>query len=93
MVIFISGPMTGYPNYNREAFYAAEKRLTIEGDIVLSPAYLPEGLTDAEYLHICKAYIDVSEGIYLLEGYENSKGSIEELRYAEYKRLKVYKER
>lgn len=35
--IYLSGPMTGYPNFNREAFYAAEELLSPRYDVV-SPA-------------------------------------------------------
>lgn len=93
MKIFISGPMTGYPNYNREAFFEAEKRLAKQGDIILSPAYLPEGLTHEQYHWICKAMLDVADAIYLLKGYKNSLGSMMELDYAKALRLKVLKER
>lgn len=93
MIYFLSGPMTGYPNYNREAFHEAEKRLSSKGDIILSPAYLPEGLSHEHYFWICKAYLDVSDAIYLLKGHRESRGSRLELEYARALRLKILKER
>jgi nucleoside 2-deoxyribosyltransferase len=38
MKIFISGPMTGYPNFNHEAFHTLAAGLRSLGYIVLSPA-------------------------------------------------------
>lgn len=38
MKIFISGPMTGYPNFNREAFHTLAAGLRSLGYTVLSPA-------------------------------------------------------
>lgn len=37
MRIYISGPMTGYPDLNLPAFDAAEKRLTDDGHFVINP--------------------------------------------------------
>ncbi|WP_149528154.1 DUF4406 domain-containing protein, partial [Escherichia coli] len=36
--IYIAGPMTGYPDYNRAAFNAKASALMAEGHIVLNPA-------------------------------------------------------
>lgn len=38
--IYIAGPMTGYPDYNRAAFNAKASELMAEGHIVLNPAVL-----------------------------------------------------
>ncbi len=43
--VYIAGPMTGYKNFNREAFHNAEEELKREGHTVLNPAVLPDGLT------------------------------------------------
>ncbi|ENM6975340.1 DUF4406 domain-containing protein, partial [Escherichia coli] len=43
--IYIAGPMTGYENFNREAFHKAEEALKREGHTVLNPSVLPDGLT------------------------------------------------
>ncbi|ECE8819412.1 DUF4406 domain-containing protein, partial [Salmonella enterica subsp. enterica serovar Reading] len=50
MKVYIAGPMTGYENFNREAFHRAEKALKREGHTVLNPAVLPNGLTQAQYM-------------------------------------------
>jgi hypothetical protein len=48
MKIYIAGPMTGYPDYNRTAFFSKAKELMEEGHIVLNPALLPAGLCQSE---------------------------------------------
>ena len=53
--VYIAGPMTGYKNFNREAFHNAEEELKREGHTVLNPAVLPDGLTQPQYMDICMA--------------------------------------
>lgn len=55
MRIYIAGPMTGYENFNREAFHRAKDALKREGHTVLNPAVLPDGLTQPHYMDICMA--------------------------------------
>lgn len=43
--IYIAGPMTVHPNFNREAFNAKADDLRIAGFTPLNPAALPDGLT------------------------------------------------
>lgn len=84
MKIYIAGPMTGYENYNRDAFNDAAKTLTHgEKQIALNPAILPSGLNQGQYMDICFAMIRAADAIYLLDGYEESKGAMAELAYAE----------
>lgn len=94
MIIFLSGPITGIPNYNREAFLDAEIRLSSEGYTVLNPANQtpmvnPEALSHADYMHICYAEIDVCDAVYFLDGWEMSKGSQLERKYAQMNGKKI----
>lgn len=43
--VYIAGPMTGLPEFNRPAFFAVADRLVSAGDVPLNPAILPNGLT------------------------------------------------
>lgn len=75
---YIAGPMTGLPNCNREAFFIAAELLKAKGHIVLNPAILPDGLTQPECMQICISMLQCSNAIYMLKGWEKSKGAIAE---------------
>ena len=81
MKIYIAGKITGRENYKDE-FKKAEERLTKQGNTVLNPAVLPEGFEHSEYLHICKAMIDVCDAVYFLPTWSDSKGAYFEMGYA-----------
>lgn len=86
---YIAGPMTGYENFNRQSFNDVAVRLHIEKHTVLNPATLPDGLTQGQYMDICFAMIRAADAIYLLKGYEESKGAMAELAYAEKLELEI----
>ncbi|WP_105488106.1 DUF4406 domain-containing protein [Escherichia coli] len=81
--IYIAGPMTGYPDYNRAAFNAKASELMAEGHIVLNPAVLPGGLCQSEYMDICLAMVRSADAIYLLNRWEESIGARAEHALAE----------
>jgi hypothetical protein len=80
--IYVSGPMTGYDNFNRAAFHKAANNLTDHGYNVLNPATLPDGLTQAQYMSICQPMVLCSDAIYMLSGWQNSDGAKAELALA-----------
>ena len=100
--IVISGPMTGLPGYNLDAFYAAERALKDLGFRVYNPAYAGEKalkkhgkveLATAPYhelLRDCISKIMESDSICLLPGWENSNGARQELAAAIDCSKKVY---
>lgn len=81
--IYIAGPMTGYPDYNRAAFNAKASELMAEGHIVLNPAVLPGSLCQSEYMDICLAMVRSADAIYLLNRWEESIGARAEHALAE----------
>ena len=89
MKIYISGPMTGYDDFNRKEFNKAALQIDIKGDTPINPAILPDSLTQAEYMDICLAMLRAADAIYMLNGFEESKGAMCELAYAEKLGLKV----
>lgn len=74
-VVFIAGPMTGKPNYNRDEFNAEAQRLEQRGCIVLNPAVFPDGLAHHQYLAMTLVMLEQADAIYLLDGWENSVGA------------------
>ncbi|WP_406705240.1 DUF4406 domain-containing protein [Sodalis sp.] len=75
MRVYIAGSMTGKPDFNRTAFSLASIRLSAQGAIPLNPAMLPEGLSEADYMRIGLAMLQCAEGIYLLDGWQDSAGA------------------
>ena len=76
MKIYISGPMSNLPDLNRPAFNAKAAELRALGHEVVNPAELPE-IPGGEWADYMKADIKLlldCEAIYMLDGWEDSKG-------------------
>ena len=90
--IYIAGPMAGLPELNFPAFYQAEKKLMKDGWRVVNPARFDavfnvynEGIEGRMLDAVCeaeRAAIPYLDAIYLLKGWENSKGATRELKVA-----------
>lgn len=85
MKVYISGAITGNPDYKKQ-FAAAEEKLTAAGHCVMNPAILPEGFDYEEHMHVCLAMVDVCEVLALLPSYVSSPGAQKEKRHAESKK-------
>lgn len=80
---YLAGPMTGHPDNNFPAFDAARDRLVAQGYEVISPADLDR---KCGWLNCSREYAarDVAvilkecHGIYLLTGWEHSRGAAAE---------------
>lgn len=84
MKIYVSGPMTGIEDFNRPAFFFAENSLLEEGHQVVNPAKvnLGPGAKWEDYMRVDLAGMLDCEGIYMLKGWEASKGANLELHIA-----------
>lgn len=91
MKIYISGKITGDPDY-KEKFARVEEKIAKNGDIALNPAKAPEGLTNSEYMRLAFAMIDASDAVYFLRDYSTSRGARIEHRYAHYVGKKIIME-
>lgn len=82
--VFISGPMSGYEDYNRPAFFKAEKLLTILGYSVFNPAWLAvdDTWTSEQLLDIDFTALRYCDYIYQLPGWKSSIGANKEWKYA-----------
>ena len=83
--IYISGPITDNPDY-KEDFKRAEEWLWDNGYVPISPAKIngeiPEQaeFTHDEYMDVCLSILGKCDGIYLLKGWQESRGALIELR-------------
>lgn len=89
MKIFISGLITGDPNY-KEKFNKADSNLSSIGCIVLNPSVLPFGMRVQDYMQIGLAMIDCADAIFMLPDWKESRGAIIEHEYASYCRKKIF---
>jgi len=84
MKIYLAGPMSGLPNYNKAEFNKAAAFLRAKGNEVFNPAELDMpgyGVKEVEraafaieFEYICRE----AEAIALLPGWENSRGAFAE---------------
>lgn len=77
MTVYISGPMTGIPEYNRDAFLKAELRLRTLGHEVENPWRLGEqaGWGRHDYMRRDIAALADCDAIYMLPGWLRSWGA------------------
>lgn len=83
--VYISGPMTGRPNHNKPAFYAAAALLREAGHIPVNPAEVCAQLGATEWTDCMRADIKAlcdCDAIALLPGWEMSQGAQLELHIA-----------
>ena len=94
MRIYISGPITNVLDY-KEKFARAEQDLKAkypDGEIINPSVIATLPLTYDEYMEIDLRLLDMCGAIYMLNGWELSKGSCIEYGYAIAKELNVLKE-
>lgn len=84
--IFISGPISGVPNY-RERFAVAEwflKSLFVRGKIFNPAARLKPGMSNAWYMGRCVPEVLRADYFYVLDGWKGSAGARIEVALARY---------
>lgn len=93
--IYISGPMTGYPDYNFEAFNKKAEELEAEGWVVRNPAShgIVKDASRHDYLRYDAAQLVTCSAIYMLEDWELSAGAYWEHELATFLGLGIMYER
>lgn len=81
--IYIAGKITGDGGYVAK-FERAKEKLQREGYIVLNPALLPEGMSNADYMRVCLAMVDVADRVAFLPDFLESPGALVEFTYSTY---------
>lgn len=96
--VVLSGAISCRLKTYKKAFKKAEGKATREypNALIFNPATLGDGKPPAVYMKVCLDRIcDISEQypnqgvVYVLKGYEKSKGSLIEVALAEYCKMKV----
>ena len=91
--VYISGPITGTKDY-MSRFSTAHLSLARQGYSVVNPAMvnamLPEDTTYDEYMAMSFAMLDMCDSVYMLDGWENSKGAKMEFERAKEKGMNIY---
>lgn len=94
--VYISGGITNVPEYMCN-FEMAEESLSRDNYEVVNPAKvnsnLPKSFTHDEYMKVCIAMLSTCDAIYMLKGFEESEGAMEELIYAHNNNMKIMIER
>ena len=84
MRVYISGPITGHDDYKKR-FAEAEKQLAAAGYDVTNPVRATEHFNDLTYeqlMQIDIVLLDFCDAIYMLPGWQQSKGANREYGYA-----------
>ena len=92
MRVYLSGPITGVPDY-KDRFQTAADLILAEGNTVVNPANM-DMVIDGELTHKQIMEMDIRlmeccDAVYMLPGWENSKGAKREHAEAMIRRMKV----
>lgn len=94
MMVYLSGPMTGYPDFNRPMFHQVKEWLTDQDNLdqqqivgILSPADITQGEYDpgepwAFYMRQAVSMLMEADVMVMLPGWARSKGALREFNLA-----------
>jgi hypothetical protein len=89
MKIYISGKITGNPNYKAE-FAEAEELIRRNGHIAVNPATMFEGVENSKALLLGLNELFLCDAILMLEGYGKSNGAFIEREFSFYCKKPVH---
>lgn len=88
-MLYIAGPMSGYPGYNYTAFLRAESQLILAGYETLNPALNPKCDTWDGYMRAAIVQVLQADGIAVLPDWQMSAGAALEVHIAHALRIPV----
>lgn len=95
MRLYISGAIEGTDDY-KERFAAAEDKLQDNGYETINPVSiagtLPATCTHAEYMIVDLAALTICDAVYMLDGWQHSKGARAEHDYAKARGTAIFYE-
>lgn len=93
--VYISGAMTGIADFNHPAFFAAEMELRARGYYPVNPARngIKPNWQWCDYMRKDIAALMTCDYIYLLDGWENSRGASLEVFIATQLNIPILKHR
>ena len=89
MVVYIAGPITGDPEYRLKFAAVAHAISASDGDSVINPAILPEGMDRPDSMAICLPMLMRADIVVLLPGWRKSGGAQIEKALADYLRIRT----
>jgi len=92
MKVYISGKISGLDiELAKQSFQEAENKMLELGYEVINPLKLPDNHDKSweSYMRVCITYLTKCDAIYMLEGWENSKGANLEYYLAYELKIKV----
>lgn len=92
MKLYLSGPMTGLPDYNFPAFEQARDRLRTMGHEVICPAEAGqvEGWEWSDYMKRDVIMLLAADSVVVLPGWEDSRGARLEVHLASALGMTIY---
>lgn len=90
--VYLSGPMTGLPDFNRAAFREAEAALLARGFAVENPANIEGDESDPWEIWMRKALVMMlrCSAVVMLDGFQRSKGAMLEFHVAAQLGMPIY---
>ena len=92
MKVYISGKISGLDiELAKKSFQEAENKMLELGHEVINPLKLPDNHDKSweSYMRVCITYLTLCDAIYMLDGWENSKGANLEYYLAYELKIKV----
>lgn len=89
--VYISGAITGVESCKQDFEYAADKLMT-DGYKVVNPVFMDEVMPNSDYEDYMKAdmfLLDMCDAIYMLKGWDKSRGANREYGYALAKGMEI----
>lgn len=87
--VYIAGPITSRLDTYKLHFASAKAKLEKQGHLVMSPHVLPLGFDWGDYLEISIEMMTSCDAVYVLKGWEESRGTKLEIELAKKYKMEI----